>query len=205
MNALIKNKLLSLTFAFLGLFSFSSLAEEVSPYLVLKNTGDKLFTRIANNQQELEKFPELMRDIVNEELMPNVDYKYAAYMILGKNLKNTTKEQRAKFVESMRHYLVRTYATALSNYENQQVTYEHDKPTKGKKIVMADAVISAPDQPDITITFKMRQNKKTKEWKAYDMVVEGVSLLNTKKAELSRRIAKQGVEQVTIELASLSK
>ena len=205
MAPLIQNIIRIFSFTVLVLFSFGSIAEEVSPYIVLKNTGDKLFTRIASSQQELEKFPELMRDIVDEELMPNVDYKYASYMILGKNLKHTTKEQRAKFVESMRHYLVRTYATALSKYENQQVTYEHDKPTKGKKIVMADAIITAPDQPDITITFKMRQNKKTKEWKAYDMVVEGISLLNTKKAELSRRIAKQGVEQVTIELAALSK
>jgi len=51
----------------------------------------------------------------------------------------------------------------------------------------------------------MRQNKKTGQWKAFDMVVEGISLLSSKKAELSKKIARQGVEQVTIELAALSK
>lgn len=51
----------------------------------------------------------------------------------------------------------------------------------------------------------MHKNKKAGEWKTFDMVVESISLLSSKKAELSKRIAKQGVEQVSIELASIAK
>ena len=40
--------------------------------------------------------------------MPTVDYKYAAYKVLGKYLRKTTKMQRAKFVVSMRKYLIKT-------------------------------------------------------------------------------------------------
>ena len=183
----------------------ASLANEVSPYQVLEETGQSLFARIANNQQELQKFPDLMRQIVEEELMPAVDYKYAAYRILGKNLKKTTKEQRSKFVESFRHYLVRTYATALKQYKNQQVVFEKEKPTKGKKIVSVNTQIIAPNKPVINIAFKMRRNKKTQSWKAYDMVVEGISLLSSKQAEFSQKISQHGLDQVTLELASISK
>ena len=35
------------------------------------------------------------------------------------------------------------------------------------------------------------------------MIVEGISLLSTKEAELSNKIAKQGIEQVSVELAVL--
>jgi len=180
-------------------------AEEVSPYKVLETTGNKLFSRIAANQQELKKFPGLMRQIVAEELMPAVDYKYAAYRILGKKLRSTSKEQREKFVESMHHYLVRTYATALNQYKNQKVIFEPEKPTKGKKIISVNTQILDPNKPTINIAFKMRKNKKTKEWKAFDMVVEGISLLSSKQAEFSRRIAEQGLDQVTLELASIAK
>ena len=180
-------------------------AEEASPYLVLESTGQSLFKRIADNQQELNKFPDLMRQIVEEELMPTVDYKYAAYRILGKKLKKTTKAQREKFVESFRHYLVRTYATALKQYKNQQVLFEKDKSTKGKKIVSVNTQIIAPDKPTINIAFKMRRNKKTKSWKAYDMVVEGISLISSKQAEFARKISQHGLDQVTLELASISK
>jgi len=175
-----------------------------SPYAVLENTGKGLFTRIANSQQELAKFPDLMRTIVDEELMPHVDYQYAAYRILGTHLKKTTKDERKKFAQSMRHYLVRTYANALTKYKNQQVIYEKEKPLKQQKVVAVTAKIVDNNAPEIDIQFKMRRNKKTGQWKAFDMVVEGVSLLQSKKAELSRKIQTQGIDKVKLELASVA-
>ncbi|TPH15605.1 MlaC/ttg2D family ABC transporter substrate-binding protein [Litorilituus lipolyticus] len=197
--------LLSLSLFSIKVQSSDNIQFESSPYLELKSVGNQLFSRIAANQKEIKKFPLLMRDIVEEELMPSIDYRYASYKILGKHLKKTTKAQRAEFSEAMRRYLVRTYATALTKYKNQQVIFEADKPTKGKKIVSVKTQIVDLNAPTIDVIFKMRQNKKTGQWKAFDMVVEGISLLSSKKAELSKKIAKQGVEQVTLELAVLTK
>mgnify|MGYP003631642987 CR=1 FL=1 len=194
--------------AFLLVFSMSAISSEVttiSPYAVLESVGNKLFSRIAANQQEIKKFPELMQDIVKEELMPSIDYRYASYRILGKNLTNTNKEQRAQFVSSMRYYLARTYATALMQYKNQDVIFEPEKSVEGKRIVAVKMQIVDLNAPTIDVVFKMRKNKKTGEWKAFDMVVEGISLLSSKKAELSKRIATQGVEQVSLELSSIAK
>lgn len=194
--------------AFLLVFSMSSFSSELvpaSPYAVIESIGNKLFSRIAANQQEIKKFPALMQIIVEEELMPSIDYRYASYRILGKNLRNTSKEQRAKFVNSMRNYLARTYAIALMQYKNQHVIFEPESPVKDKKIVGIKVKIVDLNKPTIDVVFKMRKNKKTGEWKAFDMVVEGISLLSSKKAELSKKIAKQGVEQVAIELTSIAK
>jgi phospholipid transport system substrate-binding protein len=187
-------------------FSTSAFSFEAeSPYVVLENVGNKLFGRIAANQQEIKKFPALMKDIVEDELMPSIDYRYASYRILGKHLKKTNKEQRAQFVSSMRNYLTRTYATALMQYKQQDVIFEPEKSVAGKKIVAIKMQIVDLNAPTIEVVFKMRKNKKTGQWKAFDMVVEGISLLSSKKAELSKRIAKQGVEQVSVELASIAK
>ena len=203
-------KHLFILFALLLASSFTSFSnaatnDATSPYSVIAETGQRLFSRIANDQKALKKFPDLMRNIVEEELMPSIDYKYAAFKILGKHLKKMSKVQREKFVISMRSYLVRTYASALKQYKNQQVSFEPNRPTKGAKIVGVDAIISDGKAPDITITFQMRQNKKTKQWKAYDMIVEGISLISSKQAEIAKRIKKNGIEQVTLELAAFSK
>ncbi|MBU2870010.1 ABC transporter substrate-binding protein [Colwellia sp. E2M01] len=179
--------------------------EIISPYAVLKTAGTNLFSRISANQQALEKFPHLMRDIVEEELMPAVDYRYASYRILGKHLKKISAKQRADFVEAMRHYLVRTYSVALAKYNNQDVIFEPEQPTNGKRIISVKAEIKELDAPTINIIFQMRQNKKTKEWKAYDMTVEGISLLTTKQAELNDKISRQGIDHVILELAALAK
>jgi len=190
------------------LASVSSVAKtsaNKSPYVVLKKAGTNLFTRISANQQAIQKFPHLMRDIVEEELMPSIDYRYASYRILGKHLKKISKEQRAEFVKAMRHYLVRTYSIALSKYKNQKVVFEADKPTKGKRIIGVKTQITEQGAPTINVVFQMRKNKKTGEWKAFDIVVEGISLLSTKQAELNKKIAKQGIDHVTLELVALAK
>ena len=193
---------------FVLLFALTANAENkdnLSPYLVLEKTANKLFSRISENQQELNKFPALLLDIVEEELMPAIDYRYASYRILGKHLRKTNADQREQFVSSMHNYLARTYATALAQYKNQQVIFEPEKPVGNKKIVAVKLQIVELNQPTIDVVFMMRKNKKSGEWKAYDMSVEGISLLTTKEAELSKRIAKQGIEQVSMELASIAK
>lgn len=186
-------------------FSSNAMSIEDSPYTVISDTGQRLFSRIAKDQESLKKFPDLMRNIVEEELMPSIDYRYAAFKILGKNLRKMSKAEREKFTVSMRSYLVRTYATALKQYKNQKVTFEPKKPTKGAKIVGVNSIISDDNAPEINITFQMRQNKKTKQWKAYDMIIEGISLLSSKQAEIGKRIKQKGIEQVTLELATFSK
>ena len=185
--------------------SAPSYLDSASPYVVLKTAGTNLFSRISANQQAITKFPHLMRDIVEEELMPAIDYRYASYRILGKHLKKISKGQRADFVEAMRHYLVRTYSIALAKYKNQQVIFEPEKPTKGKRIIGIKTQIIEQGAPTINIVFQMRQNKKTKQWKAFDITIEGISLLTTKQAELNKKIAKQGIDHVTLELAALAK
>lgn len=204
MNGLIMRTLF-IVMALLVSFFSSAQTTSLTPQQVIEQAGDKLFTRIANSQQELEKFPELMREIVEQELMPSIDHKYAAYKILGKHLRKTSKEQRLRFTQSMQHYLIKTYANALNQYKNQKVSYKPSNVSSKVKMSSVDALISENGKPDIHLTFQMRKNKKTGQWKAYDLVVEGISLLSSKQAEFNSRINKYGIEQVTVELAALVK
>lgn len=178
---------------------------QASPYQVIEVTGNKLFAKIADKQDALKKFPDLMRDIVEEELMPSVDYQYAAFKILGKHLRDTTKEQRVNFITAMRSYLVRTYANVLMQYSDQKVLFEPEGKLKDNaKSASVDVKIIDSGKPDIRITFQMRKDSKTQEWKAYDMIVEGISLISSKQSELNRRISDLGLDQVTLELASIT-
>jgi phospholipid transport system substrate-binding protein len=50
---------------------------------------------------------------------------------------------------------------------------------------------------NIDVAFKVRLNKKTKQWQAFDMVAEGISLLDSKQAELGSIIRQKGLPYVT--------
>lgn len=181
-------------------FSFSAQAVEQSPYKMLSSVGNKLFERIAALPESERKKSEVMRNIIEEELMPYIDYRYSAYKILGKYVKTASKEQRNKFVKVMRDYLSITYAQALTKYKDQQVIFEPEKEVGNKRIVSIQTEIIEQGAPPIKIAFKLRKNRKTGQWKAFDMVVEGISLLSSKQSEITRQIREQGLDAVIAQL-----
>jgi phospholipid transport system substrate-binding protein len=188
-----------LAWLFLLVLSFSTTAAiNESPYEVVKKVGDELFKQISVLSEEQRKNPETMKAIIEHQLMPYVDYRFASYKILGKYVKTTSPEQREEFVKVMYQYLLNTYASALLKYKNQQIKYEPEKPLTDENIVTVHLEIVEPDAPVINLDFKLRKNRQTGEWKAFDMVVEGVSLLSSKQAEISSLIRTMGIEQ-TIE------
>ena len=184
--------------------SQSAFAQEQTPHQVIEGLGDTLFKRLSEEQKNLSTQPELVREIIEQELMPYVDYRYAAFKILGKYIKEISKQEREEFALAMKDYLTVIYVNALSQYKNQKITFQPKaNMKKGKKIAIVKALITEQGAPDIAIDFKLRLDRKTKQWKAFDMVIEGISLINAKQAEITARIRASDIQTVTLEIAKL--
>jgi phospholipid transport system substrate-binding protein len=162
----------------------------VSPYIVIKTVGVKLFSHIADLPQEQRNELAVIRDIVKKQLMPHVDTRYASYKVLGKSLSKFSKQQRKQFVAAMNNDLLNAFTTALANYKDQQVTFEAGKDTSEKRIVSVKVQLSSPD---VALYFKCRKNKKSNQWLVFDMVVEGISLLSAKQSEVAGQIRQHGL------------
>jgi phospholipid transport system substrate-binding protein len=65
-----------------------------------------------------------------------------------------------------------------------------------EKTITVRAIVKEPGRPDINIAFKLRKNSKTNEWKAYDMVAEGISLLSSKQSEFESILRQDGIQAV---------
>jgi phospholipid transport system substrate-binding protein len=186
--------------------SQSSFAQQQTPHQVIEGLGDSLFKRLSEEQKNLSSQPELVREIIEQELMPHVDYRYAAYKILGKYIKKISKQEREEFAVAMKDYLTVIYVNALSQFKNQKISFQPAANlTKGKKIALVKALITEQGAPDIAIDFKLRLDKKTKQWKAFDMVIEGISLISAKQAEITSRIRASDIQTVTLEIAKLGR
>ncbi len=180
------------------------LVDQSNPYNMVQGAAEQTFKRFASEQQNIQANPNLLKDIVREELMPYINYKYSAFKVIGKHLKKTTDAERRAFVPVFREYLVTSYAQVFTLYDNQVVEFSPEKSFKGKRIVSVSTHIIMPGRDNIDVSFKVRLNKKTKKWQAYDMVAEGVSLLDSKQAELGGIIRQKGLPYVTELLKSKS-
>lgn len=172
------------------------LVQQLDPYAMVQDVATVAFDRIKNEQPNIAQNPEILRDIMEQELLPYVDYRFSAYKVLGKHYKNVSKEKRAEFVKVFREYLITTYALAMGYYNDQTVEFEPAASFEGKKIVTVRALVKEDGRPDIKIAFKVRKNKKTNEWKAYDMIAEGISMLSSKQKEFESILRQQGVDVV---------
>ncbi|AOW76788.1 hypothetical protein A3Q34_07935 [Colwellia sp. PAMC 20917] len=200
-NSNIMKKLFTAIIALALMVSVSATAKAVdskNPYAMIETVAKVTFKRFSDEQPEIRKNPEILKDIVREELMPYINYRYAALKVIGfKNFEQTTSQSRADFVDVFREYLVTSYAQVFTLYKQQEVEFEPERDFDDAKVVAVRTSVLDPGRPPIDISFRVRRNTTTNEWKAYDMVAEGVSLLDSKEVELSGLIRQKGLPYVT--------
>jgi phospholipid transport system substrate-binding protein len=128
--------------------------------------------------------------------MPYIDHKFAAFKVLGKHFRAIPKDKIPEYIEEFRQHLVTSFATALASYGGQELVFEPVKYNEELKNMTIKAIIRETGHPDVHISFKLRKNKKTQEWKTYDLAAEGISLLSSKHNEFASIIRQQGIQGV---------
>jgi phospholipid transport system substrate-binding protein len=170
--------------------------QDINPYVLLVDVATQTFSRIKKERQLIEADPELLRKVMEEELLPYVDYNFSALKVLGKHYKKVPREKIPEYISVFRSYLITTYALAMAYYNGQNVEFQPVREVTDETTVTVRAVVKEPGRPNINLAFKLRKNRKTNEWKAYDMVAEGISLLSSKQSEFQSILRKDGIQKV---------
>lgn len=179
--------------------------DKTQPYQMMKQVSEQAFDRLKSEQPKVQQDPDYLKVIVEEELMPYVNEKYAALKLLGPNLKGAKREDVGKFITSFRAYLVSSYAQVLTQYTDQNIAFGPEPKLDPKKSITGIKVeILDSPRPNIKLEFKLRKDKKTGEWQAFDMIAEGISLLSSKQSEWSGKLRQEGILAVAQELEGLA-
>lgn len=164
-----------------------------NPYEEANAIARQTFADLKSNKDKLSD-KKVVIDIINRDLLPYLDVKYAAYKVIGKSLDKTSKEERDNFANAFGDYLVRSMSNALGKYTNQEVIESPIQQVDADvSIVSVKYVVTSEGNPDVNFVVKMRLNKKTGEWKAFDLIAENISILDAKQAELSPIIREKGI------------
>lgn len=173
--------------------SFMSYAKNDNPYETANAIAVQTFDDLKTNRERLHD-NNVVIGIIKKDLLPYVDVRYAAYKVIGTSLKQTSKEERDAFTEAFGDYMMRSVSNALGKYSNQElkVSPVSDVPAD-TTIVSVKYTVTQNGAPDINFVVKMRLNKKSGEWKAFDLIAENISILDAKQAELSPVIRDKGI------------
>jgi phospholipid transport system substrate-binding protein len=171
-------------------------SEQSDPYVMINEVASLTFDRMKREKEQIEKNPELLRTVMEEELLPYIDYRFSAFKVLGKYASKVPREKLLEFVSVFREYLITSYAVALGYYDDQLVEFAPALEFDGRSDVTVRAVIKDGERPDIKVAFKVRKDRQSDQWQVYDMVAEGISLLSSKRTEFESILRQDGIDKV---------
>ena len=142
-------------------------------------------------KQDIEK-NERNEKIVGE-LNEIMDFKLAAYLSLGKHWKKISKTQKKEFVETFQQYINNYIVEKIDLYTNQKIDIGDSKIVKKGRAELEIGILSGGET--LEVNFKLRKNKK-KEWRVYDVDIEGVSLITTFRSQFSGVLKNSSFEEL---------
>lgn len=144
--------------------------------VVQKATSDVL-ARIVKERPKFEKDPKYLNTIIEENLVPYVDFNRIAKRVMAKYYQQASADQRTRFQDAFKTSLIKAYGSALANYNDQK--FEVVKPGKtadndpGRATVDMD--ITMKDGSVYRVQYAMYLNDQG-AWKLENLVLEGINL-----------------------------
>lgn len=174
----------------LSLYSAMAGAEEalLPPQRVIQKTSDKL--QVTLQKPEYKGNFKKATDFVDGILETNVDFDRVSALILGKYWRTATPAQKAAFKKQFRMLLVRTYTTAFTEYADWKIRYlPLDMAPNETKVMVRTEILQSGAQP-VAVNYRMIEEGA--DWKVYDVLIEGISLLQNYRSSFNDEIARTG-------------
>lgn len=175
----------------------NAVAADLSPAeLAIEDASTKL-----KNKMQAPGFTKDFKQItvaVEEIIYPHVDFDHISALVLGKNWKGASDEEKKRFKQEFQTLLVRTYSRAFMEFKDWSVRFlPLSKDEAADKVIVKTEVLQPGKQP-IAVSYRMLQVKG--EWKAYDIMIEGVSLVTNYRTSFKNEIDKSGSLTAVIDM-----
>jgi len=176
-------------------------ASTEGPSELVQAAAQGLLTALDKDRAAYRRDPAKVGKLVDEYLLPHFDTEFSARIVLGPYWRTATPEQRQHFIEALYHSLLTNYGSALVEATADRLKIfptKLDPPDAPRATVRTEVTRSNGDR--IAVNYYMRRTPQG--WKAWDVVIDGISYVNSYREDLQPQIEKQGLDAVTKRLES---
>ena len=179
-----------IAFLLMGVMT-AAVAAVASPVGQLQQASDRLLSKLEANKSRLNNLS-VVRRIVSEAFLPNVDLNRMAASVVGKSWQAATASQRAQFKKEFSDFVTTTYAAALSSYDDDQVKFRPLRENyENRQNVEVQSVIIRKSGQRIAVTYYL--TRVGAQWKVYDFSIEGVSMMQSYHAQFAGILTNGGM------------
>ena len=166
----------------------------LGPEELVENSAKRMLQELDANREMYKKDPAKLDALVANVLLPNFDTEYAARLVLGQTWRTATPEQRKRFVDTFYHSLLHNYGTALVDFTADRFTILPYKGEPNATMATVRTEVKRSSGDKIPVNFSLR--KVDGMWKAWDVVIEGISYVKSFRTDFGAEIQQKGLDEV---------
>jgi phospholipid transport system substrate-binding protein len=159
-----------------------------------------MLTDLDKDRAGYRRDPQKVGALVDKYLLPHFDTEYSARLVLGQYWRNATPDQRQHFINAFYHSLLTNYGSALVDFTADRLKIFPTKPDADATRATVRTEVKRDNGDRVSVNYYMR--KTPQGWKAWDVVIDGISYVNSYREDFGPQIEQQGIDAVIKRLDS---
>ena len=172
----------------------ASTASTLGPEQLVENSAKRMLAELDANRPTYAQNPAKLDSLVATVLLPNFDSEYSARLVLGQSWRTATPDQRKRFVDAFYHSLLRNYGAALLNFTADKFVILPYKGDPGDTTATVRTEVKKSTGEKVPVNFSLRKTETG--WKAWDVVIEGISYVKSFRTDFAAEIQQKGLDEV---------
>ncbi len=184
-----------------GLFGLMNLAcaEMVAPDALIRNTVQEVLTIVKQDKDIQAGNQKKILALVDAKVLPHFDFERMTRLAVGKSWRSATAEQKQALISEFRAMLVRTYTKAFTVYRDQSVEVKPFNMAVNANEATVKTIIKKQGVQPVSVDYQL--SKTTEGWKAFDISIEGVSMVGSYRGSFASEVQQGGIEGLIKTLA----
>ena len=172
----------------------ASAQAQPGPSEVVESAARSMLNGLDANRAAYRKDPSKVGELVEMYLLPHFDIQYSARLVLGKHWASATPEQRERFANAFYHTLVDNYGSALAEFTSDRLKVYPTKVEPNADRASVRTEVTRDNGDKVPVSYSLR--KTDDGWKAWDVVIEGISYVKSFREDFGAAIDQQGLDAV---------
>jgi phospholipid transport system substrate-binding protein len=164
------------------------------PSEVVQNAAQGMLGDLDKDRDAYRRDPSKVAQVVDKYLLPHFDTEFSARLVLGAHWRTATPEQRKRFVDAFYHSLLTNYGSALVDFTADRLKIFPTKADADTARATVRTEVKRANGDRVAVNYYLR--KTPQGWKAWDVVIDGISYVNSYRTDFGEQIEAQGIDSV---------
>jgi phospholipid transport system substrate-binding protein len=164
----------------------------------MDDVAKRMLDALDQNRAAIRKDPSKVYPIVGDILLPHFDTDYAAQLVLAQHWRTATPDQRKRFVAALYNALLKTYGGALADFTADRLKLLPFRGDPSATQATVRTIVKRSNGQEIPVDYRLR--KTADGWKAFDVIIEGISYVRNYRNDLGSEVSQKGLDAVIARL-----